>query len=94
MKFRNSITINDALDWELVASDVLDSFLEDFPVRKGLTRKPDSEDLYDIDGAISFMYTQKGMQLYDRMVNRLNVLGNKLFPDATFHYSPSNIIFP
>ena len=74
MKFRNSITINDALDWELVASDVLDSFLEDFPVRKGLT--------------------QKGMQLYDRMVNRLNVLGNKLFPDATFHYSPSNIIFP
>ena len=94
MKFRNSISIKTPYDWELVASDVIDEFLEDFTDRKGLTRPAEYEDQIDFDGSVSFMYTQKGMKLYDRMVERLDKLGNKIFPGQKFSYSPSNIQFP
>lgn len=94
MKFRNSIEINTVQDWNDVASEVIDVFLDDFPKRKGLTREPEQEDLYDFDWCIGFMYTQKGMMLYDRMVERLNKLGNKLFPNESFNYTPTNIKFP
>ena len=94
MKFRNSIEIKEPSDWEMVASDVIDEFLEDFTEREGLTREPNREDLYDFGGYVGFMYTQKGMKLYDRMIDRLNALGNKLFPGEHFSYSPENIRFP
>ena len=90
--FRNSIQIKTESDWEDVASDVLDDFLFDFPDRSGLTREPTEDDLYDFDGAVRFMYTQKGMNLYYRAVERLDKLGNKLFPGAKFHYVCSNMI--
>lgn len=94
MKFRNSIEIKEPSDWELVGSDVIDDFLSDFPERDGLTRPVEYEDDIDFDGCVSYMYTQKGMELYDRMVDRLNTLGDKIFPGEKFSYSSSNMIFP
>lgn len=95
MKFRNSIEIKEPSDWELVASDVIDTFLEDFTKREGLTREPDDDDdLYDFDGNVGFIYTQKGMKLYYRMVDKLSKLGCKIFPNEIFSYSPTNINFP
>lgn len=94
MKFRNSIEIDQPEDWEIVGTDVIDNFLEDFKKRQGLTRAPNEEDLYDFDGEIGFMYTQKGMDLYYRMIERLDKLGRKIFPNEVFTYSPKNIKFP
>lgn len=94
MKFRNSIEIKEPSDWELIGCDVLDEFLSDFPERKGLTRPPEYEDEIDFDGCVTYMYTQKGMELYYRMEKKLNKLGNKIFPDEVFSYNPSNMIMP
>lgn len=94
MRFINSIEINEPSDWNLVASDVIDNFLEDFSKREGLTRPAEYEDTIDFDGCVTFIYTEKGMKLYNRMVERLNKLGNSIFPDETFDYSPTNIRFP
>lgn len=94
MKFRNSIEIKEPSDWDLIGSDILDDFLCDFPSCKGLTRKPS----YDEDGSfadeVGYIYTQKGMHLYERMVSRLDKLGNKIFPGASFSYSTHYMIMP
>lgn len=94
MKFRTTIEIKDPADWELLGTDVIDMFLEDFPKRSGLTRTPNEDDLADFEDDVTFMYTQKGMELYERMVKRLNTLGTKIFPNEEFSYNPSNMRFP
>lgn len=81
-------------DYEDVVCDMLHNFLEDFPERKGLTRELREDDMFE-EGEVLFMYTQRGMELYDRACKRYYDLAKKIFPDIlTLKLSASNMIFP
>ena len=59
---------------------MLNEFIESFVNVDGLTREPNQDD-YDTFGhdEISWMYTQKAMELYERACRRYNALGLKVF---------------
>lgn len=96
MKFRNSIEINEPSDFELVADDILTDWLEGFTIEKGLIREVDEDDTEHFGGEdiVGFMYTQKGMKLYNRACERLKILGLKYFPNEEFDIRSSAVIFP
>lgn len=94
IQFKKCMPIKTAEDYEDVCYEVLDNYLEDFRERKGLTREPNQDDLYDFDGCVDFMYTQKGMRLYDSAIRHLTRLGNKIFPGERFNLRCSLMIFP
>ena len=94
VKFKNAIIIKTVEDFEDVCFDILDDYLVDFPLIDGLTRTPNEDDLYDFDGAVGFMYTQKGMALYDSAIKHLSRLGHKIFPGENFNFRCSKMIFP
>lgn len=97
MRKQNRQEIKTVDDYNVVVTDIIDCWIEDFSSREGLTREPDEEDFEDFDGEdIGFMYTQKGMGLYDRACDRFFKLGVKLFPDNQneLDIKSSLIIFP
>lgn len=90
---RERIAIESYIDLLDIMEEMVDDFLEDFVDRKGLTREPNEDDYFDWDdNQVSFIYTGKGMNLYDTYVRRLGDLFNKHFPLEEFEINPSNII--
>jgi hypothetical protein len=76
-------TINNIQDYNDVAQEILDNYLETFITVKGLTIEPTQEDYDDFGGEeIGWMYTQKGMKLYNSAVRHLTRLGERLFSDS------------
>ena len=74
--------IKTVFDFNDVVTDMLDNFIEGFISSKGLTREPTEEDYDDFGhNEIGWMYTQKGMALYNRACKRYTNLGEKLFPN-------------
>lgn len=96
-KIRIKPMIKTVYDFNEVATDILDNWIEDFKERPGLTRKPDDDDFEMFgDTEIQFIYTQRAMNLYDRACKRLHALGKKMFPDDEHNLDieSSLIIFP
>lgn len=89
MKFntRNKIAIADSDDFECVAIDILDEFLESFTEEQGLIRYIDPEEEEEFDEDIMFIYTPKGSRLARRMIDRLQALGAHHFPDDEINVS-------
>lgn len=82
MKKQYRKKIKTVYDFNEIAEDILDCWLEDFQILEGLTREPDEDDFNSFGGdKIGFMYTQKGMKLYWSAVSKLKKLGERLFPD-------------
>jgi hypothetical protein len=82
MKKKYREEIKTVFDYNEVVMDILDCWLEDFVLRDGLTRDPTEDDLEEFaDMDIGWIYTQKGMKLYNRACKRYRDLGKKLFPE-------------
>lgn len=79
---RHRPEINTVHDFNDHVAEILDDWLLDFPNIEGLTREPDNDD-YDAFGHtdLGWVYTQRGMALYDSACSKLTRLGEKLFPD-------------
>lgn len=89
--------INDVDDFNLVCDDLLCEFLDAFTPDSGLIREPNDEDLAEFgDDHVSFIYTGKGITLYERYQKRLVKLGEKLFPldSHRLEIKASCIIYP
>jgi len=102
-KGQGRIDINDADAFNMVCEDILNDWIEDFPDREGLTREPTFEDREDFGcmcesaedcDCIGFMYSQAGMILYYRAIDKLKALGMKYFEESDLEISASNMIFP
>lgn len=91
---RNKIKINDADDFECVCDDMLSEFLQSFTEKEGLIRKPTKDELYDISGdfEITHIYTEKGLDLYHRYIERLLKIGQIHFPEDEFDIKSSSIM--
>ena len=76
-------------DFNEIITEIIDEYLEDFKEREGLTRPPEEEDIIDL-GEVEFMYTQKGMRLYDSACKKLVNLGKKSFPEDEQNISVLN----
>ena len=89
------IEIKTAYDYNDVVNDLLTDWLDDFTLRTGLTREPTTEDYDDFETEnIGFMYTQKGMELYDRACSKLFKLGLKYFDERDLDIKSSGVLFP
>ena len=87
--------VDKAENFNLIAEEIIDDYLDGFPPGKGLTRKPTEEDFEAFeDRDLTFMFTQKGMKLYHRACERLTNLGKKLFPDGHIEVKGSRMLFP
>ena len=93
-KAHKRIEIKSADDFNDIANDILTEWLEDFTERDGLTRKPTDEDYPDFDFEVEFMYTQKGMKLYDRACKRIFNLGLKYFDENELNIKSCAVLFP
>lgn len=94
---RLKIEIKSVSDFNEVACEIIEEFIEDFTERKGLTREPNEDDFIDFGHTdIGWMYTQKGMKLYDRACERLAKVGRKLFPfeEQNIEVKAYSMIFP
>ena len=95
---RLRIEIKTPNDFNCVACETVDEFLETFTSEEGLIRKPTQEDVNDFGGEdlVGFMYTQKGMRLYNAFCRRLEKLGVKSFPDKAkeIEVKSYTMIFP
>lgn len=74
------INIDSIYDFNCVVSEMVDEFLEDFPER-GLTEVISKEHSFIPDG-VAYMYTVRGMQLYETYERRLQKVAEKNFPDT------------
>lgn len=97
------IKIDDANAYNLVCEDILNDWIEDFTERDGLTREPTDDDRENFGcmceyveecTCIGFMYTQKGMAMYDRAINRMKKIGMKYFDESELEIAASHMIFP
>lgn len=94
---RLDIAMKSVDEFNDVAMEIADNFIWDFTERKGLTRPPDDDDFYDFGHTdIQWMYTQKGMKLYDRLCERLAKIGRSMFPDEAqnINVKASTMLFP
>lgn len=82
---------NDAYDFESYCDDVLTDFIDTFTFDNGLIRNVDEDDDVD-DNVLSFVFTQKGTKLIDRFKNRLQKIGDKLFPNEEIEVKCSSVI--
>lgn len=74
------IEIKTVENYQDVVNDMLTDFLEGFTKEQGLIRDPNQDDLDNFDGVdVSFIYTQKGMKLYETACRRYSELGEKIF---------------
>jgi hypothetical protein len=96
MRFRNSIEIKEPSDFELIADDILTDYIDSFHDIEGLTKLPTQDDIEEFgeDNVPVFMFSDKGINLYNRAVDRLIKLGEKIFPDEELDIKSSNIIEP
>jgi hypothetical protein len=90
------IEIKTAYNFNDVCDDLLTDWLDDFTSRKGLTREPNEEDFNDFGGEdiVSFMYTKKGMQLYEKACSKLLKLGLKYFNESDLDIKSSGVLHP
>lgn len=93
---KTRIPINTADDFNDVCDDLLTDWLDDFVNKEGLTREPNEEDFDDFGGddVVVWMYTQKGMKLYDRACSKLFKLGLKYFNECDLDIKSSGVLFP
>lgn len=93
---RQRIEIKTASDYELICCDMLDEFIQSMlDNNQGYTRNPNEDDFDDFGHCdISYMFTQKGMNLIDRYIKRMKRLGEKHFPDSHISISSGLCIFP
>ena len=75
------IEINNVMDFELVAEDMLYEFVESMEGDERFTREINEDDPLEMQEACSFAYTTKAMNLIDRYTNRLVKIGQKHFND-------------
>lgn len=88
------IEIKTANDYNDVCNDLLTDWIEDFTERKGLTRPFTEENRYDFDCELGWMYTQKGMKLYESACSKLAKLGEKYFDENELDIKSSAVLFP
>jgi len=90
------IEIKTADDYNNVVDDLLTDWLDNFANKEGLTREPNEEDFDDFGGddVVSWIYTQKGMELYDRACSKLFKLGLKYFDERDLDIKSSGVLFP
>lgn len=85
---RGRIKIEDADDLNDIMSDMFHEFLETFAGRRDLLIPVDEltedDDFYWEEGW-SFVYTQKGQDLAERYLNRLNKVFKKYFDEDDFY---------
>lgn len=87
---RNRIPINDPEDLELVCCDIFDEFLSDFQQKDGLTQPVTNEMRESFYAEIehwTFMYTDKGMRLAERMRDKLLEVCEAHYPEYNFSIS-------
>lgn len=86
--------IKSSADYQGVVDDMLTEFIERFTKEEGLIRDPNQDD-FDTFGhdEISWMYTQKGMKLYERACKRYSDLALKVFDEEIDCYS-SGMLMP
>jgi len=95
------IKIDDVDAYNSICEDILNEWIEDFTERDGLTREPTDEDWGNFTCScasledctcVGFIYTQKGMELHDRAVNRMKAVGMKYFDESGLDIRASHII--
>ena len=90
------IEIKTADNYNDVCDDLLTDWMETFLNKEGLTREPKQEDFNNFGGedVVGWMYTQKGMKLYDRACSKLLNLGLKYFDKCELDIKSSGVLFP
>lgn len=78
--FNKTRSIEDADDYMGWAVDIFEEFLHSF-TKENLLIRDVTEDDISFDVEISFIYTDKGQRLAERMKRRLVAIGEKHFPD-------------
>lgn len=73
--------INEMHPWEFeeVAVDMLDEFLQSMIERDDLARAPTKKEIENSSEDISCIFKSKGMKLYKRYKRRLEELGSHIF---------------
>lgn len=87
---RGRIPINEAEDLECICCDIFDDFLSNFQQIEGLTEAVSEEMKESCGGEIehwTFMYTDKGMRLAERMRDKLIEVCEAHFPAYNFTIS-------
>lgn len=77
--FKPSRGISDVSDFNEVASEIFESFLESFKGNEELLRPVTEQD--DMEELWLFIYTSRGTRLADTMRRRLQAIGEAHFPD-------------
>lgn len=97
MKKQYRPEIKNIADYNDVATDILDCYIESFQEVDGLTRPVTDEDIENFgEDVVGFMYTQAGMKLYERACDRLFRLGLNLFPgsEKELNIEARGMLFP
>lgn len=90
---RPRIKIKCAQDYNDICCDMIDDFLETFTRQNKLIRDYDEE--FDTQfelGEVSFVYTQRGMNLYESYCSRLFDLGSKYFDESEMDIESKTMI--
>ena len=93
-KGQKRIDIKSASDYNCICDDILNEYCESFTEIEGLTRWPDDDDIEEFGEDIGWIYTSKGMMLYERACNRLKDLGLKYFDESELEIQASGMLFP
>lgn len=87
---RNRIPIKEPEDLECICRDIFDEYLSDFDEREGLTQSVTDEMKESFPAEVdhwTFMYTDRGMRLAERMRDRLIAVCEAHFPIYNFTIS-------
>lgn len=81
----NALKAETAEEWEQFAGEWVDDWLDKIPVDGIIKREPNEED-YDLfeTKRIPWVFTRRGIRLYDSIVSKLNMMGKKAWPDYDF----------
>lgn len=89
------IEIKETEDFNFICDDILSEWLDGFTEEEGLIREPDQEDIDEFDGLeLSYMFTKKGMRLYDSACSKMSRLGLKHFPEEELDIKSSAMLHP
>ena len=88
------LEIKEALNYNDICDEILSEYCESFEKIEGLTRFADKSDIEEFGEDIGWIYTLKGMALYDRACNRLHALGLKHFDESELEIKASGMLFP
>lgn len=87
------LKIENAMDFEDVSDEMISDFMDSLPFGE-LKRKPTKADRDEFGSDLSWMFTQRAMQLYWSYCSKLKRLGEKLFPNEEIRIKGSAVIFP